>query len=346
MRLPALFVVMMIACSGVPALGAEKTDVIVLINGDRITGEILSLNRGRVELKTDNAGTLAIEWDKVVSIEAKRHFTIITVDGSLLLGTLEPAGTRGTVRLAGEGNGRTLPMTEITSIEPIGRSFWTKLTGSVGTGFNYTRSSGISQLTFNSDTTYRRPAFLISIAGSATLTGQSDESGNDNRDSVANGQILYERYHGRRWFLAGMTQVETNRSLGLDLRVQGGGLTGVRFVNTNRALQTGAGIMVNHEEGVDVPSTQNLEGLIALNASYYTYDRPKTNLDVNVSYFPGLSQWGRQRFQLTVGAKRELWKDFSVGLNLYDTFDSAPPNPGALRNDVGITTSVNGSFGS
>ena len=104
--------------------------------------------------------------------------------------------------------------------------------------------------------------------------------------------------------------------------------------------------MGNDERGVDVDSTQNIEGLIALKTSYYTYDRPKTNVDVTVQYFPSLSNWGRQRFQLNSAVKRELLKDFYVGLNLYDTFDSAPPNPGAFRNDVGITTSVSWSFGS
>jgi len=345
MRLTALLLVGMIAGSVVPALGAEKTDVLVLNNGDRITGEILNLSRGRVELKTDHSGTIEVEWDKVVSVESPHRFTVTTANGTILIGTLERPSTRGTVRLGGEGSEPVLPIEEITGIEPLGRSFWAKLTGSVGAGFTYTRSSGISQLTFNSDTTYRRPAFQASLNGAATLTSQRDEG--DSNDSVANVQFFYERYRGRRWFIAGLGQVETNRSLGLDLRTQGGGLVGARLVNTNRSqVQIGAGVVGNDERGVDVDSTQNIEGLVALKTSYYTYDRPKTNLDVTVQYFPSLSDWGRQRFQLTSAVKRELWKDFYVGLNVYDTFDSAPPNAGAFRNDVGTTTSISWSFGS
>jgi hypothetical protein len=349
MRLPALLVVVMIAFSGADALGADasgadKTDVLVLNNGDRITGEILNLSRGRVELKTDHAGTIEVEWDKIVSIESRQRFTISTADGTRLTGTLERTTTMGTVRLGGEGGDRELPMHDITGIEPLGRSFWTKLTGSVGAGFTYTRSSGVSQLTFNSDTTYRRPEFMASVNGSATLTSQNDDTADD---SVANVQFFYERYRGRRWFIAGLGQLETNRSLGLDLRTQGGGLAGARLVNTNRSqVQIGAGIVGNDERGVDVDSTQNIEGLIGLKTSYYTYDRPKTNVDVTVQYYPSLSDWGRQRFQLNSAVKREVWKDFYVGLNLYDTFDSAPPNANAARNDVGITTSISWSFGS
>jgi hypothetical protein len=42
--------------------------------------------------------------------------------------------------------------------------------------------------------------------------------------------------------------------------------------------------------------------------------------------------------------RRELWKDFFVGLNMFDTFDSRPPSPGADRNDVGVVTSIGWSF--
>jgi hypothetical protein len=43
----------------------------VLINGDKITGEIKSVNRGRLSLSTDDAGTISIEWTKVSTITSK-----------------------------------------------------------------------------------------------------------------------------------------------------------------------------------------------------------------------------------------------------------------------------------
>jgi hypothetical protein len=49
---------------------------------------------------------------------------------------------------------------------------------------------------------------------------------------------------------------------------------------------------------------------------YYTYDRPKTNLDINLQYHPSLSDPGRQRVQLDAGVKREFWKDMFVAVNL------------------------------
>ena len=98
--------------------------------------------------------------------------------------------------------------------------------------------------------------------------------------------------------------------------------------------------MFNDEQGVDVERTQSVEALIMLQGSYYTYDRPKTNLDISVLYYPSLSDPGRRRLQLDAGAKREIWKDLFLAFTLYDTYDSRPPNPDAERNDVGIVTSI------
>jgi hypothetical protein len=46
--------------------GPKKTDIVLLRNGGRITGEERDLERGNVTVKTDDTGTLTIEWEKVL----------------------------------------------------------------------------------------------------------------------------------------------------------------------------------------------------------------------------------------------------------------------------------------
>ena len=48
--------------------------------------------------------------------------------------------------------------------------------------------------------------------------------------------------------------------------------------------------------------------------------------------------------QLDAGAKREVWKDLFVALNLYNTYDNRPPNPTANTNDVGIMLSIGWTY--
>jgi hypothetical protein len=142
-----------------------------------------------------------------------------------------------------------------------------------------------------------------------------------------------------------MARFESNESLGLRLRSQIGGAVGPRLVNTNRAqVAMGGGLVVNDERGVDTSSTRNLEAMVLFGASYFTYDRPRTNVDLAFQYYPSLSNIGRHRLQLDAGVKRELWKDFFVALNVFDTFDSRPPNPSAQTNDVGTVLSIGWTY--
>jgi Protein of unknown function, DUF481 len=318
-----------------------RTDVVTLANGDRITGEIVRLERGRLEFKTDDAGTLYLEWDKLSRLVTTRLVEVLTTDGRRFLGSFGRAADRSITVVTSERE-VSLQMSEVTLITPIGTSFWRQLDGSIDAGFSYTKSSGVAQLNMNSDTVYRKLASRARLTASLTQTKKDDDSGRDDRAFV---EMSYLRYPWQRWFILTAGRFETNESLGVTLRSQIGAAAGPRLVNSNRAqLALGAGLAFNHEQGVDVESTQNVEALFTFETAYYTYDRPKTNFDFSFQYYPSLSNTGRQRVQLDAGAKRELLKDLFVALNLYNTYDNRPPNPAADTNDVGIVLSIGWTY--
>jgi hypothetical protein len=331
-----------LACSVDAAVVAQgRTDVVTLANGDRITGEIVRLDRGQLEFKTDDIGTLYLEWDKVVSLVTTRLVEVMTTDGRTFLGSLAKAADRSIAVIGADATAQ-LAMPEVTEIATIGRSFWRKLDGSFDVGFSYTRSSGIAQLNLNSDTQYRKPRSQTRLTASFTQTEQGDEDERDDRGAI---DASYLRYPWPRWFIAAVGRFETNQSLGLDLRSQVGSAIGPRLINTNRAqLTLGAGVVFNDEQGVDVESTQNLEALLLFRASYFTYDRPRTNLDVTLQYYPSLSDPGRQRLQVDAAGKREFFKDLFLALSVFYTLDTRPPNPDADTYDVGVLWSIGWTY--
>ena len=318
-----------------------RTDVVTLANGDRITGEVVQLSRGRLEFKTDDAGTLYLEWDKLFSVVATRRVEVLTMGGLRYLGSLGPAPERSINVITADGE-VPLQMWVVTLITPIQRSFWRQLEGSIDAGFSYSRSSGVAQLNLNSETVYRKFASRTRLAASLTQIQKDDESGRDDRSSL---EMSYLRYPWQRWFVLGVGRFESNESLGLVLRSQVGAAVGPRIVNSHRAqLVLGAGLAFNDERGVDVEPTQNVEALLMFGTSYYTYDRPRTNLDVNLQDFPSLSNTGRQRLQLDANAKREFFKDLFVAVTLYNSYDNRPPNPAADTNDVGVVLSIGWTY--
>ena len=339
-----LFVILVTALTLVfaPATFAQgRTDVVTLANGDHITGEVIRLERGRLEFKTDDVGTLYFEWDKVSTLVANRLVEVLMSDGRRFLGTLGTSSSRS-VNVVSLGGPVSLRMSDVTLITPIGRSFWSKLDGSIDAGYNYTRSSGVAQFNLNSDTVYRKPASSIRLTVSGTVTQTDEDNERNDRGTI---EASYLRYPWQHWFFTAAGRFETNESLGLVLRSQLGGAVGPRLINSNRAqMVMGAGLAVNKERGVDVEPTQNLEGLLMFQTSYYTYDRPKTNLDISIQYYPSLSNAGRHRLQADLGLKRELWKDFFASFDFFNTFDSRPPNPSADQNDIGFVFSLGWSY--
>ena len=336
----ALVLTLVALVSATASTQTRRTDVVTLANGDRITGEVVRLERGRLVFKTDDAGTISFEWDRIVRLEAAREFEVVTSDFRRLIGRLGTTGQGTLVITAADGTTISVPISEITSILPLGASFWAMVDGTLDAGFTYTRSSGIAQFTLNSNTAFRLPSFVLQLTASATVTHE-DDTGRDDRGAVS---FSYFHYRGNL-FTSGATRLETNESLGLVLRSEVGGQAGQRFVNTNRAqLETGAGLVFTDEQAVESESRQNVEGLLTFKFSFYAYNRPQTNVDVSVRYYPSLSQWGRQRIQVDSAVRRELWRDFFVSLNVFDTFDSDPPQPDAARNDVGVVTSVGWSY--
>src|SRR5262245_34792491 len=191
----------------------------------------------------------------------RRPSEVVTSDGRRFLGSLERAADRS-IAVAGTQGSVTLAMTEVALIRAIGPSFWEKLDGSVDVGYSFTRSSGVSQLNLNSDTVYAKPASRMRLTASATLTQKEDDPGRDDRASV---EASYLRYPWQNWFITGAGRFESNESLGIELRSQIGGAVGPRLVNTTRGqLAIGGGLVFNHEQGVDVEPTKNVEGLIIL----------------------------------------------------------------------------------
>src|SRR5205085_62645 len=103
------------------ASAQKRTDVVTLRNGDHLTGEVVKLDRGRLQFKTDDEGTLEIEWDKIATVAAVRQFEVGTSDGRRFVGALVPGNQPG-ILVVEETTQSALPMEDVTLIAKIGGS--------------------------------------------------------------------------------------------------------------------------------------------------------------------------------------------------------------------------------
>src|SRR5215470_1539742 len=87
------------ACAA--CLAAPKTDVVTMTNGDRITGEVKSLERGKLVLSTDHAETIEIEWDMVASVKSNQVMQVELNSGVIVFGSLAEGTQAGTLLVKG-----------------------------------------------------------------------------------------------------------------------------------------------------------------------------------------------------------------------------------------------------
>ena len=101
-----LFFTIVLQLMGIPLLRRDKTDVVILKNGDHITGEIKSLDRGKMSLSTGYMGTVQIEWEDVAQVTSQWPFEVETETGLRIFGSLSPAAESETMEILGEEGSR------------------------------------------------------------------------------------------------------------------------------------------------------------------------------------------------------------------------------------------------
>ncbi len=335
-------VVALFACLAlVPAAArAAYSDAVVLKNGDRLKGDVKNLQQGMLEFKTDTMSTVYIKWDRVAEITAPETFEVETTDGVRLYG---PLASGGPGKLAIDVGLRTVTvnLADVVRITLLKRGFWNRIDGSVDLGASYTKSSGIGQGSVSFDLTARRPYYEVGTKFDTTITVQPDQPV-AARTTISAGWV---RFLKNKWFVPVSAKFERNTDIGLELRSSGAGGFGRYFLQTNRSQLGGSGGLVyTREIPVDGSTTNNLEAYAGARYSFFTYDRPKTTVDVAFSVFPSLNVSGRFRTDLDLTLKRELFKDFTVGFTYYDTYDNKPPGVGSPAHDFGSTVTVGWTF--
>ena len=136
--------------------------------GDRLNGEIGKLEDGKLSLKTSYAGTIRIDWDKVVEIDSDASYQVETEAGLRQRGTMR---LQGAYVIVGGDDPDNAPSHEaaatvVTEIvrqendEPPG--FWETLDGSVGVGYTFTRgNSDQTQASLAARGNYRHDGYTL-----------------------------------------------------------------------------------------------------------------------------------------------------------------------------------------
>lgn len=336
-----LAVALLSCVSPSPVSAGEKTDTLVMQNGNEITGEVKGLDQGQLTYSTDDLGVLSVNWDSVASIVSKKTVLVEMEDGTRFVGVMEKPADAGQVALRTDDGLENLAMDRIFRINPIKKTFWGGLKGSFSVGASFTRSSDVLQFSASGDVSKQTRKTINSLNLNLITTKETDQS----TQNVTLG-YAHVRLFRNRWVVPGIAAYERNQSLGIQNRFIAGAGGGRSLIESNRqTLAAFAGLDLNLEDttGSDGGQT-SLEAFAAVRYSRFRYHHPKQNLSISFFAYPSLTESGRFRAQLNSHWRQEFVPDFYLEFSVYGSYDNQPPEGALLSTDYGLVTSIGHSF--
>jgi hypothetical protein len=331
-----------------PSLGsAQRTDVLVLSNGDAITGEVRELTQGYLKYKTDDAGLLEVKWLHVQSLSSIHTFEVELVTGDLIFGDLKaPAPGRMGILTA------VFPLEEIVAITPIRSTVWGRTFGHLDVGLDFSKADHRFDSSLDGELNYRSRRWGGAAEADYYVQNQ-DDADRFSRGSISMelslflGRVLHRRkipvWAGRIFWKA-----SSNDELSIDLQNTVGIGARRRLWHTNRVEATAdLGVVKTRESYVGEDDPYNsVEILLASSLDIFKLDSPKLTFDLNPRVFFSATEGGRVRGSLDARFQYEIFGDFYAGLSGNLTLDNNPQSVSATtsKSDYSVNFTIGYSW--
>ena len=138
----ALIVVAALSCGS--SLSAKRSDdLVVMVNGDRFTGEIKKLDQGILYFKSGYMlEPVELDWAQVDRLESQDQFFITLKSGERYTGVIKKTAGKQTsgkvLRLETQGEAVQIEALDVIGIQQSEKTFWSQLNGSIDYGLSFT----------------------------------------------------------------------------------------------------------------------------------------------------------------------------------------------------------------
>jgi putative salt-induced outer membrane protein YdiY len=332
-------------------------DQVLLKNGDRLTGSIVSSDGKTLTLKSEFAGEVKIQWDAITEITSSQPLYLTGKDGQVLVGQVKTSDGRFHVLTANSGE-VTVAKDVVQSVRskeeessyeaeierlrhPKLRDFW-------GT----TVDTGVAIARGNTET------FTFNLSGKAVRTTEKDKisvnflslySNNSvsgtpiTTASLVEGGTRYDLNISNKWFAFGQVDLFHDRFQELDLRVAPDGGVGYHAIKTkNTTFDLSAGGSLDKE--FFTGGTDRTFGEVLLGEAFSHKFFKITTLTESLQLFPNLTDTGQFRYVFNAGLNTQLTKVLSWQVTFVNLYLSNPP-PGVKTTDGVLTTGLRFTFG-
>lgn len=312
-------------------------DTIELNNGDRISGQVQRLVSAKLRFQTGYAGILEIDWNQIETLSTSEPFVVEFTNGESALGSILSAEP-GFLQI---GSDSPVSVTEVYAIrkEADVPGFIQSWEGSADVGYSLSRgNTTIDNLSLSFQPERRTLLDRIRIQMHSLYSVQQEET-SSNMHRL---QVRYDRFVSSRMFVFVQGRAETDEQAQLDFRTsQGGGLGWEFQINPLTTASIFGGITFLQERFESLERTFSGEGVAGLELETALF--PPLVIGTKGQILPILSD-GRFRAEWTANIRIPLFSGFNLGLQMFDNYDSDPPQPTIRKNDFGLLSTFGLTF--
>jgi len=253
---------------GLPAVADE----VYLVNGDRVSGTLITKAGDTLTLKTDFAGEIGIAWDKVVSISTEAPVVVQLDDATLLKGTLARSGD-GTVSIAGSGlvQAGQVPVARVALINPPAPQNGVKLSGRANAGV-YAAKGNTDKEAYHGDIEAVARTKQNRFTAGAIYNQALDDGVESENNATA--YLKYDHFFTEKWYSYANTVLFKDDFADLNLRTTLGLGAGYQFIEselTNLSLEGGLSYV---NEDFDLADDESYPaGRWSLNYDHFLYPK-------------------------------------------------------------------------
>jgi len=300
----------------------SQSDSLVFINGDDMVGEVKTMHRNVLMVKTKYSDKdFSIEWDGVKEIYTETYFLVSLADGRRYNGSLKSTKDGKVAIIIYVGNPIEVELSEIVYLEDIDKGFWSRLSFSIDVGFDLTKANNLKQFSVNTSLGYKADRWTFMSKYSNHYSSQ------DEIDAISNaeGDLDFKYFMRKDYYPSITVNFLSSSEQKLNLRTTTELGMGKFIIHSNHSYwgaSVGGTFNVERYENEDKRDSWELYFGTELNL----FNIGDLSLLNRVKAYKSVTETGRFRadFKLEAKYKMPFDDDFYIKLSTTVNYDNKP----------------------
>lgn len=327
-----IFAVIFVMLASTTSAEHDKTDVVTLYNGDRITGEIIGMTAGKLEINPSYGDSMFLYWQEIAQLDSRYNFDLRLDTGERLFGNISKQDRNGYLQFTSIDSLREVALLEVVDLRPIEDTIEDRLDLRFDTTFYADPTTRTTSLTAEAayESAGNRSSIKAITRNNFRETTDEGVTNTDTETSI-NIDLQHQRWTNRAKIYRLVTSnYSANDALGNEGRVTIGAGLGRYFIDRAGSQLSGAlGAQVVNEkrpsemgETDSVSSNQEVEAFMTGRWHLYRFSNLDMDILLEANIYPSLSDIGRNRGNIQLNLDWELFDDLYWTVQLWTEVDS------------------------